>query len=38
MYENDKEIEWIIQIKHIGNYFDRNLNDSIDCTHKNPYL
>ena len=31
---NDKKIEWVNQIKHLGNYIDRNLNDSIDCTHK----
>ena len=30
---NDKKIKWVNQIKRIGNYIDRNLNDSIDCTH-----
>ena len=34
MYLNDKKIEWVHQTKHLGNYIDRNLNDSIDCTHK----
>ena len=29
-----KKIEWVNQIKHLGNYIDRNLNDNIDCTHK----
>ena len=27
------KIEWVNQIKHLGNYIDRNLNDSINCTH-----
>ena len=27
------QIEWVNQIKHSGNYSDRYLNDSIDCTH-----
>ena len=27
-------IRRVNQIKHLGNYIDRNLNDSIDCTHK----
>ena len=34
MYLNDKKIEWVNQIKLLGNYVDRDLNDSIDCTHK----
>ena len=34
VYLNDKKIEWVNQIKHFGNYIDRILNDSIDCTHK----
>ena len=34
MYLNDKKIEWVNQIKHLGNYIDRNLNDSVICTHK----
>ena len=34
MYLNDQKIEWVNQIKHLGNYVVRNLNDSIDCTHK----
>ena len=34
VYLNDKKKEWVNQIKHLGNYVDRNLNDSIDCTHK----
>ena len=34
MYLNYKKIEWVNQIKHLGNYIDRNLNDNIDCTHK----
>ena len=34
VYLNDKKIEWVNQIKHLGNYVDRNLNDIIDCTHK----
>ena len=34
VYLNDKKIEWVNQIKHLGNYIDRNLNDNIDCTHK----
>ena len=28
------KIKWVNQIKHLGNYIDRNLNYSIDCTHK----
>ena len=32
VYLNNKKIEWVNQIKHLGNYIDRNLNDSIDCT------
>ena len=32
VYLNDKKIEWVYHIKHLGNYIDRNLNDSIDCT------
>ena len=27
-------IRRVNQIKHLGKYIDRNLNDSIDCTHK----
>ena len=38
VYLNAKKIEWVNQIKHLGNYIDRNLNDNIDCTHKNQYL
>ena len=38
VYLNDKKIELVNQIKHLGNYIDRNLNDSINCTHKNLYL
>ena len=39
VYLNDKKIKWVNQIKHLGNYIDRNLNDSIDCIHKkNLYL
>ena len=38
LYFNDKKIEWPNQIKHLGNYIDRNLNNSIDCTHKNLFL
>ena len=34
MYLNDKKIAWLNQIKHLGNYVDRNLNDSFGCTHK----
>ena len=34
VYLNDKKIEWVNQIKHLGNYLDRNSNDNIDCTHK----
>ena len=34
VYLNDKKMEWVNQIKHLGNYIDRNLNDSIDCTEK----
>ena len=34
MYLNDKKIEWVNPIKHLGNYIDRSLNDSIDCAHK----
>ena len=34
VYLNDKKIEWVNQIKDLGNYIDRNLNDNIDCTHK----
>ena len=34
MYLNDKEMEWVNQIKHLGNYIERKLNDSIGCTHK----
>ena len=34
VYLNDKKTEWVNQIKHLGNYIDRNLNDSIDCTQK----
>ena len=30
VYLNDKKLEWV----NLGNYIDRNLNDSIDCTHK----
>ena len=35
VYLNDKRIEWVNQIKHLGNYMynDRNLNDSTYCTH-----
>ena len=28
-----KKIEWVNQIKHLGNYIDKNLNDIIDYTH-----
>ena len=35
VFLNDKKIEWVNQIKHFGNYIDRNLNDSIYCTLKN---
>ena len=38
VYLNDKNIECVNQIKHLGNYIDRNINSSIDCTHKNLYL
>ena len=38
VYLNDKKIERVNQIKHLGNYIDRNLNDSIDCTHKKSIL
>ena len=38
VYLNDKKIESVNQIKHLGNYIDRNLNDSIDCTHKRSIL
>ena len=34
VYLNDTKILWVNQITHLGNYIDRNLNDSIDCTHK----
>ena len=34
MHLYDKKIEWVNQIKHLGNYVDRNLKDSIDFTHK----
>ena len=34
VYLNSKKIEWVNQIKHLGNYIDRNLNDNIDCAHK----
>ena len=34
VYLNEKKIEWVNQIKHLGNYIDRNLNNNIDCTHK----
>ena len=34
VYLNDKKIEWVNQIKHLGIYTDRNLNDKIDGTHK----
>ena len=34
VYLNAKKIEWVNQIKHLGNYIDRNLNDNIDCSHK----
>ena len=34
MHLNDKKIEWVNHIKHLENYIDRNLNDSIDCTYK----
>ena len=34
VYLNIKKIEWVNQIKHLGNHIDYNLNDSIDCTHK----
>ena len=34
MYLNVKQIEWVNQIKHLGNYVDSNKNDSIDCTPK----
>ena len=37
VYLNDKKKELLNQIKHLGNYVDRNLNDSIDCTHKKAY-
>ena len=30
VYLNDKKIEWVQQIKHLGRYIDRNLNDSFD--------
>ena len=33
VYLNDMKIEWVNQIKHLGNYIDRNLNESINCTH-----
>ena len=38
VYLNDKKIEWVNQIKHLGKYIDRNLNDSFDCTHKKSIL
>ena len=34
VYLNDKKIEGVNQIKHLGNYIEKNLNDSINCTHK----
>ena len=34
VYLNDKKIEWVNQIKHLGNCIDSTLNDSIDCTPK----
>ena len=38
VYLNDKKIEWVNQIKHLGYYIYRNLNDSIACTHKKFYI
>ena len=38
VYLNDKKIEWVYQIKRLGKYIDRNLNDSFDCTHKKIYI
>ena len=38
VYLNDKKIKWVNQIKHLGNYTDRNLNDSIGCIHKKIYI
>ena len=34
VYLNDKKIEWVNQIKHLGNYIYRNLYNSMDRTHK----
>ena len=34
VYLNDEKIEWVNPIKHLGNYIDRSLNNSIDCAHK----
>ena len=34
VYLYDKNIKWVNQIKYLGNYIDRNLNDSINGTHK----
>ena len=38
VYLNDMKIEWVNQIKHLGNYIDGNLNDNIDCKHKKIYI
>ena len=34
MYTYDRKIESVNQIKRLAKNIDRNLNDSIDCTHK----